>query len=175
MFGMSRPAELPYVGYDQLRRVCEEKYGVLVGLAAVILGDAQEAEDVVQEAFVRTIARWRSVDQRADPQWYIRSVVVNLCRTRLRRRPLPRFRREREHPSPEGEVVQNERRSAVLSALKALPVRQRECVGLCYFADASVDQVAATLGISAGSVKTHLHRARAALGLSLEEHRYDDQ
>jgi RNA polymerase sigma factor (sigma-70 family) len=68
-------------------------------------------------------------------------------------------------------VLQGERRAAVLDALAALPTRQREVIVLRHYLDLSEADIAATLGISRGAVKSHASRAAAALRtrLSLEE------
>ena len=60
---------------------------------------------------------------------------------------------------------------AVLARVRRLPRRQRECVVLRFYADLTVPEIAATLGVAEGSVKSHLHRALAALAVDLEEHR----
>jgi RNA polymerase sigma factor (sigma-70 family) len=67
--------------------------------------------------------------------------------------------------------LQHEDRREVLAALRALPDRQRECLALRYYLDLSESEIAATLGISAGSVKTHTHRGIAALERALESTR----
>jgi RNA polymerase sigma-70 factor (ECF subfamily) len=59
----------------------------------------------------------------------------------------------------------------VLDAIRALPARQRDCVLLRFYLDLSEADISRTLGISPGSVKTHLHRALAALGPKLEDTR----
>jgi RNA polymerase sigma-70 factor (sigma-E family) len=149
-----------------------ERYAELVALARLLLDDRGEAEEVVQEAFVRTFAARRRLRKAADdPLPYLRRAVVNLCRGGLRRR---RTRREAllpqgDHaPSADREVVRAEDRDELLAAVRRLPTRQRECVVLRYLLDADTAEAAATLGISEGSVKTHLHRALAALEADLE-------
>ena len=65
--------------------------------------------------------------------------------------------------SPELAVIELEQSAAIISAVEGLPRRQRECVVLRFFADCSVSATAATLGISDGAVKQHVHRAMIAL------------
>jgi RNA polymerase sigma-70 factor (sigma-E family) len=144
----------------------------LVGLARTVLADADGAEEVVQEAFVRTLARWSDVRDRDDPLPYLRSVVLNLCRARFRRKATP-SRRLDVVPSAEHHASVSARREAVVAALATLPVRQREVVALRFFGELSTAETADALGISPGTVKTHLHRAMVALGPRLEEHRHD--
>lgn len=144
----------------------------LVGLARTVIGSEDGADEIVQEAFARTLARWDDVRDKHDPLPYLRSVVLNLCRARGRRRVLPTTEAE-DAPSAESVADVRARRSDVLAALRMLPHRQREVVALRYFGGLSTDETAAELGISAGSVKTHLHRALRTLAGSLEEHRHD--
>jgi len=156
---------------DALGRVYREHYGALVGLARLLVDERGLAEEVVQEAFARTWAGWRRLHDPADPLPYVRRAVVNLARGKLRHRRVVRFRRVEAVPdemSAEARVVRDEVRRAVLDAVGALPGRQRECVVLRYYLDCSTVETAATLGISEGSVKTHLHRALASLAGRLE-------
>jgi len=156
----------------ELQQVYLRSHRRLVGLARTVLADGDGAEEVVQEAFARTLARWPEVRDRDDPLPYLRSVVLNLCRGRFRRKPPP-LRRLEVVPSAETQASVVARRDAVVAALATLPVRQREVVALRYFGELSTEETAQALGISPGTVKTHLHRAIAALGPRLEEHRHD--
>lgn len=148
-------------------------YADLVALARLLIDDRREAEEIVQEAFVRTFARRRELRRAAEePMPYLRRAVVNLSRWGLRKRrtqraaALPAF----DHAAPaDRAVIRAENQAEVFAALTRLPQRQRECVVLRYLLDASTDETADTLGISAGSVKTHLHRGLAALEADLKD------
>ena len=61
----------------------------------------------------------------------------------------------------------SERQAAVMAAVRRLPTRQRDCVVLFYFLDLATPEIATILGVSRGSVKTHLHRARTTLSVEL--------
>jgi RNA polymerase sigma-70 factor (sigma-E family) len=157
-----------------LARVFRADGPALVGLARLLLDDPRQAEEVVQEAFIRTYAGWSRVRNRDDPLPYVRRAVVNLARSGLRRRRTERafrFERPDDAPSAEDTAAAQARDDAVALAVAALPRRQRECVVLRFYADATVPEVATTLRISDGSVKQHLHRALATLG---EQFREDD-
>ena len=157
---------------DPLALVFREHGPALVGLARLLLDDSGVAEEVVQEAFIRTYASWRRVRNKEDPLPYVRRTVVNLARGGLRRRRIERrerFERPMHVPSAEAVAVGQARDEEVAAAVHGLPRRQRECVVLRFYGDCSVEQIAATLRISDGSVKQHLHRAMAALAAALEE------
>jgi DNA-directed RNA polymerase specialized sigma24 family protein len=84
-----------------------------------ILGGSDGAAEVVEEAFVRTLARWGASRRHDDPLPYVRSAVINLCRSRFRRRVLP-LRPAEIAPSAEATAAGNARRDAVLTALATL-------------------------------------------------------
>jgi RNA polymerase sigma-70 factor (sigma-E family) len=141
---------------------------------AVLLGADGEAEDVVAEAFCELYRRWpRLRDPQAAPA-YLRSVVCNLVRMRLRH--LQVVRRHADPPpldagSAEQEVVLREDQREVVEALRALPDRQRQALVLRYWLDLRESEVAAAMGISCGAVKAHTARGMAALTRLLERKR----
>jgi RNA polymerase sigma-70 factor (sigma-E family) len=153
-------------------RLFRERYTELVGLAGLLLNDAGAAEEVVQDAFAKFhLSRHRIVDPDREVA-YLRSIVCNLARGRLRRWGLERRRRPSpvrdEDVRPDAAEGQH-RRDVVAAALARLPRRQRECVVLRYWLDLSVRGIADALDIAEGSVKSHLHRGLAALETRLEE------
>jgi RNA polymerase sigma-70 factor (ECF subfamily) len=157
---------------DVLARVFRDDGPALVGLARLLLDDPRQAEEVVQEAFIRTYARWPRVRNRTDPLPYVRRTVVNLARSGLRRRRTERafvHAPPSDAPSAEQSAAERARDVSLAAAVATLPRRQRECIVLRFYVDCTVPEVAATLRISDGSVKQHLHRALAALGERLEE------
>ncbi|MCB5166253.1 SigE family RNA polymerase sigma factor [Streptomyces bambusae] len=141
----------------------------LVGQVYLMTGDLHEAQDVVQEAFVRAWGRRGRLSRDAGPEAWIRTVAWRLAvsRWRRRRRASEAWRERHEGdpavPGPGPGTV------ALVTALRALPDRQRRVAVLHYVCDLTVEQVAAETGIAAGTVKTHLSRARAALRPHLEE------
>jgi RNA polymerase sigma-70 factor (sigma-E family) len=148
-------------------------YTELVRLGVLLLRDQGLAEDVVQDSFVAMHRRWDLIDPAKAPA-YLRQTVVNRARSALRHRGVTE--RHRPDPVPHGApadhgVLQAERRTAVLDALATLPTRQREVIVLRHYLDLSEADIATTLGISRGAVKSHASRAAAALRtrLSLEE------
>jgi RNA polymerase sigma-70 factor (sigma-E family) len=152
--------------------VFETEYGRLVRLASLFVDKYDEAEEVVQEAFARTLAGWSRVREKDDPTAYVRAAVVNLCHGRLRRRRLLRRLRPdvpRVAFSAERVVQDADMAERVRAAVRRLPLRQRECVTLHYLLGRPVAEVAKLLGVSDGTVKTCLSRARARLASQLEE------
>jgi RNA polymerase sigma factor (sigma-70 family) len=144
-------------------------YRRLVRSAYALTGDLSEAQDVVQEAFARAVAAPRKVLGAADPEAWLRTVALNLARSRFRRRTwLERFVR-RSRPDQQGAPGVD--RVAVLAAMKELSPVLRETVGLFYLADLSIEDISATLRIPAGTVKARLSRGRTALAriLGVEE------
>lgn len=154
-----RPAE------DHVAALFRAEYPRLVGLARILVDD--ESADVVQEAFARLLASWHRLrkPERAAP--YLRVTVLNVARGTLRRR-----RRQRGLvPERAATVELTVSDPAVLHAVRRLPARQRDCVLLRFYLDLSARDIADTTGLSAGTVKNHLHRAMRTLATALEEDR----
>lgn len=136
----------------------------LVGQVYLMTGDLHEAQDVVQEAYVRGWARRGRLERDAGPEAWIRTVAWRLAISRRRRRGrAAEAWRLREGGLPDAAPAPEPGTVAMVTALRQLSDRQRRVAVLHYVCDLTVDQVAAETGISAGTVKTHLSRARAAL------------
>ena len=139
----------------------------LVGLARVFVDHRDAAEDIVQEAFIRMA---RSLDRIQDPTRsgaYLRSIVLNLARDHNRRGLLSlRHRMPANDLDPaavDETIATNDEHRRLIEAVRALPRRQRDCVALRYLMELPVADIAATLGVSENSVKTHLKRGLARL------------
>lgn len=140
-------------------------------VAVLLVDDAATAEDVVQDAFVRLHRRWLLLRDPDKALAYLRTSVVNGSRSRLRRRRTERgyvLPAVGEQPSAEHTVLRTAELRAVGDGLAALPRRQREVLVLRYYLDLSEAEIAASLGISTGSVKSHASRGIAALAVRLE-------
>jgi RNA polymerase sigma factor (sigma-70 family) len=148
----------------------------LVRLARLFVDDRNAAEDLVQEAFLRLARHAGDIDDLDRAPAYLRSIVLNLARDH-NRRGLVSLRHQVASRSDEvgddptdgvaDRLVRDGEHLAVVDSVRALPVRQRDCVTLRYFEECSIEEIAATLGISSNSVKTHLRRALDHLGRSL--------
>jgi len=156
------------LGEDEsaLERLFAERYQPMVRLAAWLVNDRALAEEIVQDAFVRLVAAGPALTDLNAPQAYLRTAVVNLSRSRLRRLALARRHRPLAAgyaEGPEDYLVDEELASAVADLAR----RQRECIVLRYSEDLAVDAIAVALGISSGSVKTHLHRGLRSLAQTM--------
>jgi RNA polymerase sigma factor (sigma-70 family) len=136
----------------------------LVALATALAGPAS-AEDVVSAAMARVLASpgWAGVSDRGA---YLTRAVVNEVRS-AHRSSLRREARERRVAPPAVEVEKADPVPEIMAALAGLPLRQRAVVFLTYWADLTPAAVAAELGISEGSVRQHLARARRTLRRTL--------
>jgi RNA polymerase sigma-70 factor (sigma-E family) len=157
---------------NELAEVYRLHYRELFVLARWLVDHPDLAEEIVQEAFARTLASWSRVRRHDDPLPYVRRTMVNLSNSALRRRAIARripAGEQRVAPSAEHETLEDERRVEVEAAVRALPRRQRECVVMRFGFDASIAQIANDLRVSEGTVKKHLHRAIAALSKTLDD------
>lgn len=135
---------------DAYRRL----YPSLVRLAYLLVDTQELAEEAVQEAFTRAWPKWRRV-QHADA--YLRTSVINACRKVQRRRRVARRQ-------PESRVEHHELGADhVADVVRRLPSPMREAIVLRYYLQLSEAQIATTLGLAPGTVKSTLHRARSAL------------
>jgi RNA polymerase sigma-70 factor, ECF subfamily len=148
------------VDFDEMFR---ETYWPMVRSLAVACGDAQEAEDAVQDAFERAFVRWRRIGRYDDPRSWIRHVALNRLRDHFRREGRRRTAVDRlaadaaliaPAPEPPGDVA---------ALLAALPPQQRIAAALFYVDDLGVAEIARSMALSEGAVKYHLHAARRAL------------
>jgi RNA polymerase sigma-70 factor (sigma-E family) len=145
-------------------------YASLVRLATMLLGDQSRAEEVVQDAYVSLHGRWSRLTDPDKALAYLRTSVVNGARSSLRRRAVAdRHRPLSDEPvgSAETAVIAAEERRELLAALDGLSDRQREVLLLRYYLDLSEADIAETLRISRGAVKTHSSRGIAALRTNL--------
>lgn len=154
-----------------LRHLYVEQRWPLVRLASLLLRDEGEAEEVVQDAFVKAYVAWDGLRDPTRQMAYLRSAVLNGARSRLRHLGVvrrTRMARPADSPSAETAALAGEEHQRMMAALRSLPHRQAECLALRFYLELSEAEIAATLGISPGSVKTHVHRGLAALASRVE-------
>jgi RNA polymerase sigma-70 factor (sigma-E family) len=149
-----------------------QHYASLCGLASVILGDADLAEEIVMEAVAKTFTGWNRIRNQERADLYLKRAVVNLCRSRIRRSVIERRVNETVQgwenlrPAAWDENLHETARE-VWNAVRDLPVRQRACVVMFYMDDLSEAQISEVLDCSTGTVRSQLSRARDKLRRSL--------
>jgi RNA polymerase sigma-70 factor (sigma-E family) len=143
----------------------------LIRLAYIMLGDRPAAEDVVQDAFCGLYRHWDGLTDPAGALYYVRSSVLNGCRTVLRRRALGHRVTLYQPParSAEAAALSNEERREVMRAVRALPGRQREALVLRFYLDLPEQEIARVMGVRPSTVRSATHRALRALGKLLGE------
>lgn len=154
---------------DRLADLYVRHVGRAVGLARLLTGDHQAAEDIAHEAFVRAAGRFGHLRHTDAFDAYLRSTVLNLCRTRFRRLRIERDwlrRQDRREPSEAPDLNVHDR-DVVWRALTRLPWRQRAAVILRYYEDLSVEQTAQTLRCSRRAADALISRALATLRLDI--------
>ncbi len=169
---VSRAARGEVRAYEELVRRYQ---GVAHRTAYLIAGGAAQADDATQAAFVKAYwALGRFDRSRPFRPWLLR-IVANEARNLRRaegRRGALELRAAREPlevaPSPEAEAAARERREALLAAVNGLAEADREVVAMRYFLEMTEAEMAATLGVAAGTVKSRLSRALGRLRLVME-------
>jgi RNA polymerase sigma-70 factor (sigma-E family) len=157
----------------QMTALFDRHYASMCRLAFVILGDAATAEEIVMDAMIKTFSGWRRIREVDRMDAYLRRVVVNMCRSKIRRKSVEArvnavsFRRD-ELRGPEWDPERHETSRIVIDAVRDLPERQRACVVLRYFDDLSEAQIADVMQCSVGTVKSQLAKARGKLESSLQ-------
>jgi len=148
-------------------------FAAMVRLAAML--GADDPEDVAQEAFVRLHRKQRALRDPHAAIGYLRATVVNLTRSRLRHLTVVRRRGPAEVrvdvPSAEHDVVRREGHRDLLAAMRLLSTRHREALVLRYWLDLTEAEMAEVMGISRGTVKSHVSRGLDALARLLEDKR----
>jgi RNA polymerase sigma-70 factor (ECF subfamily) len=165
----TRPTRRGRVRLDrpQFDAVFEEHYQRLVRALTVVAGDSETAADAVQEAFVKAHLRWRRISTYEDPAGWVRRVAINQLhdvhrRTARKRRVLERLSVRSETVDELPEIDEFDR------LLGSLPRQQRAVTALFYVDGLSIAEIAVSLEIAEGSVKSHLHDARRRLKPTLE-------
>ncbi|MEV7193730.1 SigE family RNA polymerase sigma factor [Streptomyces sp. NPDC093510] len=140
---------------------------------AFLLGADGDAEDVVAEAFCQLHRTWSRLSSPEAALGYLKGTVCNLARMRLRhlrvvRRHAQRHVEKLELSAEQQAIVRDEHRT-VVRALRSLPVRQHQVLVLRYWLDLKESEIAETMGISTGAVKSHASRGMAKLSRVMKE------
>jgi len=165
-FAMNDVTEVAVV--ENIETLFRLHYGRLVRALTLVCGDREQAADAVQEAFVKAHLRWRRLQHYDDPVGWIRRVAVNGLRDHHRRNTRKSASMDRltslsttvaEEAAPDDPMSDE----GIMQLLSGLPKQQRLSLALFYVDGLSVAETAATLGISEGAVKFHLHQGREKL------------
>lgn len=146
------------------------QYRTLVVLAAFLVRDTATAEEIVQDAFVALHTGWPTLRGLGydGALAYLRRSVVNRSRAVLRQGRELEPEPLRRAPWTEREAIAESERSVVVSALRALPLRQREALVLRYYEDLSTTQIASIMGISTATARNYIARGMSSLRAVLE-------
>ena len=168
------PAEMRVVAQPDYRTdlpsLYEVHYRKLVKLASFYTDDVETAEEVVQDAFVKLLKGNYRIE--SNPAGYLRSMVLNGARSQLRKRKVRRNHTpDAPSPADAAEIggVAAAASAEIVAALRTLPDRQCAVLVLRYFLDLSEADIAETLGIARGSVKSHASRGLAKLAAIVPE------
>lgn len=131
-----------------------------------MIGNWHEAQEAVQEAYARALARWRQVSTYDDPLAWVRTVAYRVSVSRWRKAKRLVFASNYDTESVPGPM---ENHVALVAGLQRLPAAQREALVLHYLADLPVAQIASQLGVPEGTVKARLSRGRSAMAQLLGE------
>jgi RNA polymerase sigma-70 factor (ECF subfamily) len=154
-------------GREPFEDFYQREYAHTRALARVLAGPAG-SDDIAQEAMLVAYRRWREVSGLADPAMWVRRVCANLAVSQVRRRGVEARVLLRLGARPRPAVVLSGGDESFWAAVRGLPRRQAQAVALFYLYDLSVAEVAQTLELSEGSVKTHLSRGRKTLAERLD-------
>jgi RNA polymerase sigma factor (sigma-70 family) len=147
---------------DSFEAFFEDHHADLFGALYLITRDRHEAEEIMQDAFLKILERWEHVSSLADPVGYLYRTAMNLFRKRWRRASLA-LRRTVGLSPQEDEISLLETRLDVVRAMASLSPRQRAVVVLTELLEFSSEEAGRMLGIAPGTVRMHASRGRRAL------------
>jgi RNA polymerase sigma-70 factor (ECF subfamily) len=141
----------------------------ITGQVYAMIGDRDEAQECVQEAFVRAWAHRRKLEKAEHPEAWVRTTAYRLAVSRWRRTTRGRRPADRALGARTETAAPDESHVALVAALKQLPEAQRQALVLHHLADLPVHQVAREVGVPEGTIKARLSRGRAALAALLSD------
>lgn len=146
----------------------EKHFSELAAQVCAYLGDATEAQDLVQEAFLRAWQRWDKVGGYEEPVAWVRRVAWNLATSRHRRNQVARKFLQKSS-APELAPAASPDHVALVAALKSVPAKRRQALVMHYMADMTISAIAEATGAKEGTVKSWLHRGRKELAALLTD------
>lgn len=154
---------------DEFDEFYNASYARVTAQVYAMVGNRDEAEECVQEAFVRAWAHRRQLSTAEHPEAWVRTTAYRLAVSRWRRVTRGRRPADRALSAPVSAPAPSEAHVALVAALKQLPDAQRRTIVLHHLADLSVADVARETGVPEGTVKARLSRGRAALAALLSD------
>ena len=167
--GGTRVMDRARVSRDEaVAELFDQHFAPLCRLAYVILGDAALAEEIVMDALLKTFSGWGRLRDTDRADAYLRRAVVNLCRSKIRRKMIEArvnatIHHRDERKAPDWDPERHETSRLVWQRVTELPERQRACVVLRYYEDLPEAEIADIMECSVGTVKSQLSKARAKL------------
>jgi RNA polymerase sigma-70 factor (ECF subfamily) len=141
----------------------------VTGQVYAMIGNRDEAQEVVQEAFVRAWAHRRTLEKAEHPEAWVRTTAYRIAVSRWRRTVRGRRPADRALAAPTSTPAPSETHVALVAALRRLPEAQRRALVLHHLADLPVHAVAREVGVPEGTIKARLSRGRAALAALLDD------
>jgi RNA polymerase sigma-70 factor (ECF subfamily) len=139
----------------------------LVGQVYAMIGDRDEAQECVQEAFVRAWSHRAKIAKDLAPEAWVRTTAYRLAVSRWRRKKRGERPPDRAVQGVKNQTAPDESRVALMAALQHLPEEQRRAIVLHHLCDLPVKDVAAEVGVPEGTIKARLSRGRTALAALL--------
>jgi RNA polymerase sigma factor (sigma-70 family) len=158
---------------EALAALFDRHYAPMCRLAYVILGDAALAEEIVMEALLKTFSGWSRIRNRDHIDAYVRRAVINMCRSRIRRKAIEArvnaaMHGREQRRAPDWDPERHETARIVWDAVRGLPERQRNAL-LLRHSGYRYREIAEALGMAAASVGALLARAERAFAAAYEE------
>jgi RNA polymerase sigma-70 factor (sigma-E family) len=150
--------------HDEFRDFVAARRPTLLRAAMLLTADRADAEDLLQSALAKTYLAWGRINDRSALDGYVRRAMVNINISWWRRKKLEEYPTDELPDLPVADhTTRSELHDALGRLLGRLPERQRAAVVLRYYEDLSETEIAETLGVSVGTVKSTVSRAMAKL------------
>ncbi|MBO1580475.1 RNA polymerase sigma factor [Bacillus sp. XF8] len=161
--------------HDEIDYVIREYWQVVWNYSFIITKDTHLSDDITQEVFIKVFKKWDSFRNESSVRTWLLKITRNTALNYLKSSYFKRislvsfFRNDKEYPSAEKQFLQKETMNEVWDIVLKLPQKHREVLILDAKYELSYDEIAETLGVSIGTVKSRLHRARARVSKILAE------
>ncbi|WP_017151887.1 RNA polymerase sigma factor [Bacillus bingmayongensis] len=161
--------------HDEIDYVIREYWQDVWNYAFIITKDTHLSDDITQEVFIKVFKKWDSFRNESSVKTWLLKITRNTALNYLKSSYFKRislvsfFRNDKEYPSAEKQFLQKETMNEVWDIVLKLPQKHREVLILEAKYELSYDEIAVTLGVSIGTVKSRLHRARARVSKILAE------